>query len=121
MRKVYDSVVKCTLSFGYAFNGIRHALRNENNFIYHLLATITIAIVGWALNFSTAEWLLVILMIGLVYTAELINSAIEKLVDLTTPDYDERAGIIKDIAAGAVLVVSITALVIGLIIIIGHL
>jgi diacylglycerol kinase (ATP) len=121
MKRMYNSVVKCTLSFGYAFKGIRYALQNENNFIYHLLATATIAIIGWILGFSNTEWLLVILLVGLVYTAELFNSAIEKLVDLTTPHYDDRAGAVKDIAAGAVLVISITALVIGLIIIIGHL
>jgi diacylglycerol kinase (ATP) len=121
MKTIFNSVLKCTRSFGYAFKGINYVLRNENNFIYHLLATVVIVIIGFTLSFTTGEWLLVIFLIGMVYTAELFNSAIEKLVDLTTPQYDYKAGIIKDVAAGAVLVASITALIIGLIIIIGHL
>jgi diacylglycerol kinase (ATP) len=121
MEKILGSFFKCIRSFGYAINGIKYALRNENNFIYHLLATVTVIVIGLTLDFTTNEWFFIILMIGLVYTAELFNSAIEKLVDLTTPQYHYKAGIIKDVAAGAVLVISITALIIGLIIIIGHL
>lgn len=121
MKNLYDSLIKCFRSFGFAFNGIKYAVRNENNFLYHLLATVIIVIIGITLQFTRIEWFIIIFLIGMVYTAEMFNSAIEKLVDLTMPRYHYKAGIIKDVAAGAVLIAAITALIIGIIIIIHHL
>lgn len=103
-------------SFGYAWKGIRSALRSERNFQFHLFTTLFVCLLGFILQLSTAEWVAIVLCIGLVLTAELLNTAIEKVVDLISPEWNEKAGCIKDIAAGAVLIASATALITGLII-----
>jgi diacylglycerol kinase (ATP) len=71
---------------------------------------------GFLLNLSRAEWLWIILAIGLVLAAEIFNTAIEKLTDLVQEEKHPKAGQVKDLAAGAVLVLAITALLIGIII-----
>lgn len=103
-------------SFGYAWKGIRSALRSERNFQFHFFTTLFVCLLGFILQLSTAEWVAIILCIGLVLTAELLNTAIEKMVDLISPEWNEKAGHTKDIAAGAVLIASATALITGLII-----
>ncbi|WP_426670160.1 diacylglycerol kinase family protein [Mucilaginibacter sp. McL0603] len=102
--------------FGYAFNGIWHAAATQLNFKVHLAAAIVAVYGGWALHISPDEWLWIILCIGLVLTAELFNTAIEFLTDLVSPEYNKKAGLVKDMSAGAVLVTAICALIIGLII-----
>lgn len=103
-------------SFGYALNGIKHAYKGERNMIIHLLAALCVVLLGSYLQVSTAEWLWLTACIGMVMVAEMFNTAVEKLVDMVSPHHDERAGLIKDLAAGAVLVTAITAAVIGLVI-----
>lgn len=71
---------------------------------------------GWYFNLSGAEWLWVIMASGVVLMAELMNTAMEVLVDLVSPDLHPKAKIIKDVAAAAVLVTALTAVVIGLLI-----
>lgn len=102
--------------FGYAFNGIWHAVTTQLNFRVHLVAAVIAIYGGWALHISPGEWLWIILCIGVVLATELFNTAIEFLTDLVSPEYNKKAGLVKDIAAGAVLVTAICALVIGLII-----
>ena len=91
-------------------------LRDQHNFWVQCVVAITVIIFGLLLKISTAEWLFISLSIGFVLAAEVFNSAIEKLVDLVSPDFNERAGLIKDMAAGAVLIAAITSAIIGLII-----
>jgi diacylglycerol kinase (ATP) len=102
--------------FGYAFNGIWHATATQLNFKVHLAAAVIAVYGGWALHISPDEWLWIILCIGIVLAAELFNTAIEFLTDLVSPEYNKKAGLVKDMAAGAVLVIAICALIIGLII-----
>jgi diacylglycerol kinase (ATP) len=102
--------------FGYAFKGLWHAAKTQLNFRVHLLCAIIVVLLGFALRISAAEWLWVSLCIGMVLLTELINTAIELLVDIVSPDYNEKAGRVKDMCAAAVLVTTITALVIGLVI-----
>lgn len=102
--------------FGYAFNGIWHAAATQLNFKVHLVAAVVAVLGGWALHISPDEWLWIILCIGLVLAAELFNTAIEFLTDLVSPEYNKKAGLVKDMSAGAVLVIAICALIIGLII-----
>jgi len=71
---------------------------------------------GFILHISSLEWLIIVLVIAGVFASEFFNSAIESLVDLCSPEFNEKAGRIKDIAAGAVLVTALGALVAGLII-----
>ncbi|HTD99245.1 MAG TPA: diacylglycerol kinase family protein [Mucilaginibacter sp.] len=102
--------------FGYAFNGLLHACKTQLNFWVHLVCAFIVVLLGYMLHLSTAEWLWIALAIGLVLVAELLNTAIELLVDLVSPEYNKKAGLIKDMCAASVLVTAITALFIGLII-----
>jgi diacylglycerol kinase (ATP) len=102
--------------FGYALNGIWHATATQLNFRVHLVAAIIAVYAGYALHISKDEWLWIILCIAMVLVAELFNTALEFLTDLVSPDYNKKAGLAKDMGAGAVLITAICALVIGLII-----
>ena len=102
--------------FGYALNGIWQAAATQLNFRVHLVAALVAVYGGYALHISTAEWLWIILCIAMVLAAELFNTALEFLTDLVSPEYNKKAGLVKDMAAGAVLITAICALVIGLII-----
>lgn len=103
-------------SFGYALSGISFTARTQLNFRIHMLAILTVTIAGRVLGLHQQEWLWVIVAIGLVLVTELLNTAIEVLVDLVSPGYSEQAGRVKDISAGAVLIAAGIAVVIGMII-----
>ncbi|GAB5527368.1 MAG: diacylglycerol kinase family protein [Roseivirga sp.] len=103
-------------SFRYAFKGIWLLIRDEHNFRIHLLATVIVIFLGFYFRVPTRDWLWLILCIGMVLAAEGFNSVIEHLVDLKQPEQDPKAGKIKDLAAGAVLLTAFTALTIGIII-----
>ena len=79
----------------------------------HALATILVIGLGVYLNITSLHWIALIIAICLVLVTEIINSSVEQLVDLVQPEWDEKAGIIKDMAAGAVIVASIVAVIIG--------
>lgn len=103
-------------SFKYALTGILKVIKHEHNFRIHLVAAIIVIVAGFYFQVTTNEWLWLIGAIVSVLSLEMINTAIEKLVDLKEPEYNPKAGLIKDIAAGAVLIASIGALAIGVII-----
>lgn len=103
---------KRLLSFKYAFKGVRAAAA-EANFRIHLAAAASVALLGYYLDISIAEWCAVLLCFGLVMSAEAMNSAVERLVDLVSPGRHEKAGEIKDIAAGAVLITACAAALVG--------
>ena len=107
---------KQLLSFTYAWKGIKSCVGKEQNLNFHLFAAIVVTIAGLYFNITRIEWIAVIACIGIVISAELVNSAIEKLVDLVSPHRHPIAGQVKDIAAGAVLVCALAAAIIGLII-----
>lgn len=102
--------------FGYAFKGVSYAIKTQLNFRVHLFCALIAIGLGYALHISTSEWLWIIISIGLVLAAEAFNTALELLVDLVSPEYNKKAGHIKDMCAAAVLVTAVTALVIGLVI-----
>ena len=106
-------IPKTLRSFKYAVRGLSNVIRYENNAKIHLLATITVLIAGFYLRISLRDWCLLVFAVAMVWIAETFNTAIEKLVDLVSPDYNEKAGAVKDIAAGAVLLASIMAAIIG--------
>mgnify|MGYP001053514574 FL=1 len=108
-------------SFGYAWKGIRCCVGKEQNLSFHLIVTVLTIIAGFLLDITRTDWMIVILCIGVVIAAELFNTAIEKLVDLVSPERHPIAGQAKDIAAGAVLVCAATAAIIGLIVFIPYL
>lgn len=100
-------------SFGHAFRGVAAALRSEVHLRFHAVATVVVIGFGFYFNISRTEWALVALAVGTVWTAELLNTAVEALTDLVSPEYHPLAGKAKDVAAGAVLVVALAALVVG--------
>ena len=108
-------------SFGYAWKGIRCCVGKEQNLSFHLIATAVTVTSGFAVSITRTEWMMVILCIGVVIAAELFNTAIEKLVDLVSPERHPLAGQVKDIAAGAVLVCATATAIIGLIIFVPYL
>lgn len=102
-------------SFKYAFNGVKLFLCNEHNAWIHLTAAVMVIIGAWFFKFSEIEWLILILTIGFVLTTEAINTAIEYLCNHVCKEHNNEIGIIKDVAAGAVLLSAITAAIIGII------
>lgn len=90
-------------SFGYAFRGIAELFRNTPNARIHLLAVIVITMMGLWLRLSGTEWCFIIICMSISLTAEAVNTAIEHVVDLASPDIHPLAGKAKDVAAGAVL------------------
>ena len=110
------SIRKRVKSFKYAFSGLNSLLRSEHNSRIHLVAAVLAIALGILFKISVAEWLYIALVIGMVFMAELFNSAIEELADKVSAEYNERIKRIKDYCAAAVLVSSIVAIIIGAII-----
>ncbi|MED1409618.1 MULTISPECIES: diacylglycerol kinase family protein [Bacillus] len=103
-------------SFGYAIAGIYFCLHYERNMKIHYLAAVIVICCGFYFHITKTEWIVVLIVIGIVMSLEMVNTAIEKTVDLATTDIHPFAKIAKDVAAGAVLLFAIIAVVIGAII-----
>lgn len=103
-------------SFGYAAKGLTFALQTQLNLRIHLVAAVLVLLAGWYVGLSAVEWTVVLLCIALVIALELVNTAIEVLVDLVSPEWNHKAGIVKDVAAAAVLVAAVIALVVAILI-----
>lgn len=97
-------------------DGISYVTKNEKNFKREIAFGIIALILSYILKIDKIEFIIVLTMICLVLTAEIINTAIERTVDLVTKEYHELARIAKDVSAGSVLVTSIFSLIIGIII-----
>ncbi len=104
-------------SVAHAWRGISQAARQERNFQIELAVAVLALCSGPFLGFARWEWLLVCLCIGLVLVSELFNSALERLADVVSETEDERIGLLKDMAAGAVLLAAVTALTVGALIV----
>lgn len=100
-------------SFGYAFEGIFNTIRDERNIKIHLFVTILVIIFGFILHINIYEWFVCILLFAIIIPLELVNTAIEAVVDLASEEYAPLAKKAKDAAAGAVLVAAILSAVIG--------
>ncbi len=103
-------------SFTYAWKGIYFYITSAGNVRIHLLATVLVIGMGCWLHVSLKQWIALILSIGMVHTAEALNTAIEEVVNFISPQQHPSAGKIKDLAAGAVLITAITAAIIGVLI-----
>jgi len=106
--------------FLYAASGFRFSFREQVNFRIHLAVAVLVVAAGLLFEVSRSEWLILILWMVLVLSAEMTNTAIELLTDKVSPEWNETAGKIKDIAAGAVLLAVMAAVVSGLIIFLPH-
>jgi len=100
--------------FTYAFNGWVYVFKTQLNFKFHCLAGVLVIALGLYVDLSVEEWIWITAAIALVMVVELINTALEVLVDLVSPQIQAKAGRVKDIAAGSVLMAALMALVIGL-------
>lgn len=100
-------------SANHAIEGVLHGARTQRHLRYHLFSAAAVLFFSYLVGVSRAEFVIIALSVILVLTAEMINSAIEAVVDILSPDYSERARIAKDIAAGAVLIAAFGAAVLG--------
>ena len=103
-------------SVTYAYKGAIKLLTTEHSVMVQFSIGILMTIAGFYFHITTTEWLFQTLAIGLVMSIEGLNTAVEKIADFIHPNYHERIGFIKDIAAGAVFYAAITAIIIGFII-----
>lgn len=103
-------------SFKFAIKGIISLFKHEHNSRIHLICAIFAVALAVYLKISVLEWAMIVLSIGIVFTAELINSAIERAIDLHSQEPSEKAGQAKDMAAAGVLIAAISSLIIGCII-----
>jgi diacylglycerol kinase len=103
-------------SYRYAFRGIWLAMQSEKNMIIHSLAALAVMIVNYVLAVTRSEWIITIMLISIVISSEIFNTAIEKLADRVTIEHDPIIGLVKDLAAGGVLVICIAAVACGAII-----
>lgn len=108
-------------SFGYAFEGIWTGIRKERNMKIHCLAIICVTLAGTLLHITATEWCICLLLFALVAALELVNTAVEAVVDLVTEEKKPLAKIAKDTAAGAVLFAAIVSVIIGCIIFLPYL
>lgn len=109
LRKWFEST-------NHAINGILHAAKTQRHMRYHMYASMLVLIFSLIIGVRSADFLFIVILAIMVIAAEMLNTAIEDIVNILFPDYDQRAKAIKDMAAGAVLIISLGAAVIGYII-----
>jgi diacylglycerol kinase (ATP) len=102
--------------FKYAFRGIRLLLCNEHNAWLHCVMGICTVIAGFVLDISTMEWVVIVIVCGCVLAAEALNTAIERLADVVSPEYKEAIRKVKDLSAGGVLLMAIAGAIAGFLI-----
>ncbi|MBP3039671.1 diacylglycerol kinase family protein [Bacillaceae bacterium Marseille-Q3522] len=107
---------KFIYSFSYALQGIFHAVQKERNMKIHLLAAGIVIILGLILSLSPLEWLFIAVAIAGVFSLEMVNTALERVVDIVTEEFHPLAKQAKDLAAGAVLIYALLAVIIGLVV-----
>ncbi|MFH1522979.1 MAG: diacylglycerol kinase family protein [Patescibacteria group bacterium] len=109
-------ITRLVKSFTYAFRGLFKTFREEQNLRVQTLAGLLVTLLGWYFKIGYFEWIILILVIGLVILMELINSAVERITDVLKPRINSYVKEIKDIMAATVMLASIIAVAIGLII-----
>ena len=113
MSKFIKSRLK---SFQYAFDGFRYVLRTQHNIWLHTAISVAVLLVGLWLRLARYDWVIIIITMALVWSAEFFNTAIEAVVDLVTEEQHPLAKISKDVAAAAVLITALAAVLVGLLI-----
>lgn len=103
-------------SFRHAFSGLWYVLRTQRNAWIHAAITLVVIAMGFWLGVDRSDWALIIIAICFVWLAEIINTALEAITDLASPKQHPLARVGKDVGAGAVLLASITAIILGLLI-----
>lgn len=108
-------------SFKFAFSGIFHLLKTERNFKIHIFAFVLVIVAGFYFKIERFEWMALLIVSAIVISLEAFNTSIEKLCDLYSTEKNEKIKIIKDIAAGSVLISVLFSIVIGVLIFGKHL
>ncbi len=103
-------------SFRFAFAGLWYVLRTQRNMHIHLSITAVVVALGLWLKLPPAHWAVLVLVIGLVLISEMINTMIEKLVDLVSPEYHPLAKVVKDVMAGTVLLTAFISIIVGVLV-----
>ena len=106
-RSVQHLATQERLSIGFAFEGLRYSWRTQRHLRMHASIAVLVVGVGLLLSLSAGEWAVLLAMMSLVGTLELLNTVVEVVVDLLSPDYHPRAKVAKDVAAGAVLLAAL--------------
>jgi diacylglycerol kinase len=109
MKKRWQSIL-------FACQGLLDGFRTQPNFRIQLIVALAVVVTGWGLSISRLEWLAIVLTIALVLSAEMLNTAIEYLTDLASPEVHPLAGKAKDAAAAAVLLTAAAAVLVGILI-----
>jgi len=115
-RKKQKGIKKFLISFKYPIKGLKYAYKNEQNLVVDVGISLIVLIAGFIFKLSNVEWLIVILTIGAVISLELMNTAVEAVVDLVTEEYHPLAKVAKDTSAASVFIIAIISAVIGIII-----
>ena len=115
-RKKQKGIKKFINSFSYPIKGLRYAYKNEQNLAVDVGIALLVVIFGFLFRINKYEWAILVLTIGLVISCELMNTAIEAVVDLVTEEYHPLAKVAKDTASAAVLIFAFVAVIVGLII-----
>ena len=116
MNNEHFSIKKRIKSFSYAFAGLKVLFKEEHNSWIHAVAAVCAITAGFLLDISAIEWIAIIIVIGMVISAEIVNSSLERTADFIKAERDDRKRDIKDLGAAAVLVCAITAAITGIII-----
>ena len=103
-------------SFRFALNGLKSLLKYEHNSRIHSIAAIAVIILGLLMKINLTEWSLLIIVIGMVFITELLNSSLESFADSMKPEWNDLIGKAKDYSAAAVLIAAFISLVVGVII-----
>jgi diacylglycerol kinase len=111
-----DFVYSRIRSFGHAFAGLKYVLKTQKNAWIHTIATISVICLAFWLQISAHDFAILILTIGTVWTAEFINTSLEAVVDLASPQKHPLARVGKDVGAAAVLIAALSSVIIGVII-----
>lgn len=111
-----DFILSRVRSFKHAFSGLAYVLRTQKNAWIHTLATISVVLIAIWLQTTPTDFAILIITIGTVWTAEFINTSLEAVVDLASPEKHPLAKVGKDVGAAAVLIAAISSIIIGLII-----
>ena len=115
-QKEKFSIAKRLRSFRYAFAGLGVLFREEHNSWIHSLAAILAVVAGFVFRIRPWEWIAIVIVIGMVFAAEIINSSLERTADFVKAERDDRKRDIKDLGAAAVLVCAISAAIVGMIV-----
>ena len=115
-RKSEKGIKKFINSFKYPISGLRYAYKNEQNLEVDIGIAVLVVILGFLFKISVSEWAILTITVGLVMSFELINTALEAVVDLITDKYHPLAKVAKDTSAAAVLILAIVSIIEGLII-----